>query len=398
MKIKYPYRIKNNKKYYYYEYRDLYGKRKELSAPSIEKLEKKIQQLQINLATHSNPSSAKFEDYFSNWLTTVHLLNKKPSTKDKYVGNYKNHIKGSKLGSLKMNDLTVDVVQHFYQELFKKNDSQSIVESVHKLIAPCLRYAYGKGDIFRDFSRQLIIPKDREEKILKRHLKNSVKALTREEHIRFTEALKGNRDEAFYRTAIDGGYRKGELLALTWRDIDFKNHRIQINKTYSYVKNTETEKYVGVTSVPKTFNSTRCNKIPKVLVPILIQHKIEQKEELLAHGILQSEDTLVFCTPLGTHLDKNNVNKKLKNIFKSLNISEEHSFHDLRHTYATRQFELGMDIAVVSKLLGHSSTQITLNTYIHVLDGLKDATADATDLFYSNQETIPKTGGNIRLA
>lgn len=389
MKTKYPYRIKNNKKYYYYEYRNLYNKRRELSAPSIEKLEKKVQQLQVNLATHVNPSSARFEDFFFNWLNTVHLLDKKPSTKDKYTGNYKNHIKGTKMGSLKMADLTVDIAQHFYQELFNKTDSQSIVKSIHKLIAPCLRYAYAKGDIMRDFSRQLIIPKDREEKILERHLRNSVKALSRTEHLQFTEALKNSQNEAFYRTAIDGGYRKGELLALTWRDIDFTNNRIQINKTYSYVKNTETGKYIGVTSVPKTFNSTRCNKIPKVLVPILIQHKIEQRKKLLTYGILQNENTLVFCTPLGTHLDKNNINKNLKKIFKELTISEEHSFHDLRHTYATRQFELGVDVAIVSKLLGHSNTQITINTYIHVLSDLRDATADATDLFYSNQETAP---------
>ncbi|MEG2651715.1 MAG: tyrosine-type recombinase/integrase, partial [Eubacterium sp.] len=141
--------------------------------------------------------------------------------------------------------------------------------------------------------------------------------------------------------------------------------------------------YVGVTDDPKTYGSIRVNRIPEVLIPILSRYKSEQREILSRVKLEQDEETLVFCTPLGTHLDPKNQRKRFKKILKTAGINENYRIHDLRHTFATRLFEEGVDALIISKLLGHRSPQITINTYIHIMPQIKDEAANATNVFYT---------------
>jgi hypothetical protein len=118
MKINYPYRIKNNKRYYYWEYRDVYGNRNEESSPSIEGLEKKIEKRRKLLAFGVNIPNISFEDYLLNYLTTVHFLKLKPKSKERYLYVYNKKVKGGSLGSIKMSHLTVEAIQKYYNDFF----------------------------------------------------------------------------------------------------------------------------------------------------------------------------------------------------------------------------------------------------------------------------------------
>ena len=104
------------------------------------------------------------------------------------------------------------------------------------------------------------------------------------------------------------------------------------------------------------YYSTRIISLPKRTEELLMAHKERQKIQLAKYNITQDNDTLVFCTGIGTH--------------------------DLRHTYATRLFELGEPAKVVQELLGHSDVSTTLNIYTHVLERQKKRTASKIDLFY----------------
>lgn len=224
--------------------------------------------------------------------------------------------------------------------------------------------------------------------------------LTREEHIAFVNGIRGHELEALFRTAIDTGARQGELFALTWHDIDFEKKIIVINKSYSYSKGA-TDTFIGQTG-PTKCNEIRRNKLANVLIEILQQHKVNQKKIFDKFGVIQDENSLVFSTPIGTHLDPSNVSKKLKAVFLELGINSDEkeyskSFHDLRHTYSTRQFEMNVEPLIISKLLGHSDINTTLKTYIHVLNSLKDATAGLTDSFYSEMEIADPSNNVISL-
>jgi integrase len=85
----------------------------------------------------------------------------------------------------------------------------------------------------------------------------------------------------------------------------------------------------------------------------------------------------------GRYLDCSNVRKRFKRILVA-NGMQDKKFHDLRHTYATRLFELKEDPKTVQSLLGHSNISITLDTYTHVLDSMKERAASKLNDLYNS--------------
>jgi len=149
------------------------------------------------------------------------------------------------------------------------------------------------------------------------------------------------------------GLRIGELCALQWNDIDFINNTISITKTVQRIKNNDiksSNKTKLFISVPKTECSIRTIPIPMFLITILKQYRSDR-------------EIYIFTNK---HIPKNP--RTLEKYFKSL-LSKcgirNLVFHSLRHTYATRSREAGMDIKILSELLGHSSYKVTLDTYVH---------------------------------
>jgi integrase len=374
---------------YYWIYKDQYGAKKEISSNDLKTLDKKVNLKRKYLMLEVDIPDMTFQDYMEVWLRNTHMNGKKPKTKNRYWSIFRNHICNNELGLMRMRSINIMLVQRFYNQYMRKVQSSSIIKNIHKLVSPCLRFAYSNGDVLKDFSGILTIPTDADEVIQARIAKSSAKPLTVDQHLDFVEAIRGHELEALFRTSLDGGYRSGELLALTWDDVNFERQRIIINKSYSYTRNEETKKYEGHIVATKNYQ-VRQNRMPEALKAILLTHKRRQQIILRQYGVIQNQDTLVFCTPISTHLDANNVNKAVKKVYESIGVNWKDNplnkcFHDLRHTYATRQFEQGVAIITVSKLLGHRNLQITTDTYIHILDNLKDAVADATDSFYIDQ-------------
>jgi len=188
--------------------------------------------------------------------------------------------------------------------------------------------------------------------------------------------------EALYLVSIDMGLRQGESFALTWKDIDFDENTIDIYKTYKRVKNIETLKYEDLIGPPKSVKSIRKLDIPKRTGGILKDYTVTQAETLLRCGINQNEHTLVFSNQIGSFLDRTYVTRKLREQFALCGIDKEKRFHDLRHTYATRLFELGQEPKVMQKLLGHSDLSTTMETYTHVMESVKKETVSVIDSLY----------------
>ena len=135
------------------------------------------------------------------------------------------------------------------------------------------------------------------------------------------------------------------------------------------------------------YYSTRIISLPKRTEELLMAHKERQKIQLAKYNITQDNDTLVFCTGIGTHLERQNVLKEVKAVYKECGILNvdgkvDKTFHDLRHTYATRLFELGEPAKVVQELLGHSDVSTTLNIYTNVTKELKRTEFEGLDLYF----------------
>lgn len=146
------------------------------------------------------------------------------------------------------------------------------------------------------------------------------------------------------------GIRLGELLALTWNDIDFKSGIMTISKTAYRIKQNGNPQVV--IDKPKTKNSSRLIPLPKQLLEILKRAKRISKSDF------------VLSTRTGGIVGTRAYQKTYERILKKLDIPYK-NFHSLRHTFATRAIEMGMDVKTLSEILGHKNPVITLQRYTH---------------------------------
>lgn len=375
----------NGKEYYFYRLRHKNLKSpKDLYGTTVKELDSKIKALINELDNGIIIGKNTFENFFCDWLFDVHLINKKPSTCERYEGLYRNYIKDSSISDINIKDITLRDIQEYYSALYKKGASISTLKNLNKLISPSIRYAYNNNMIIKDFTRGIVLPSDTENNKLQK--KSDVNPFSLDEQIKFLNAIKGNELETLFITALDTGMRQGELLALTWNDIDFDNECIYVNKTVKLVANVTREgreKGEYLVQTPKSEKANRTVVIPAFLVKRLRQHKTQQLENKLRYSNLYQDNTLVFCNQFGKHLDSSRVRKVFKKVLED-NKLKDRKFHDLRHTYATRLFELGEEPKTVQELLGHSNISITLDTYTHVLESMKKKAVSKLNDLYTN--------------
>lgn len=172
------------------------------------------------------------------------------------------------------------------------------------------------------------------------------------------------RDPALIMLAVSSGARLGELLGLTWDDIDFDKNEININKAYQYVPGTGRHE-----KDPKTTKSRRVVAIPQTIMQLINKWRIKQNEHKLLKGTTGIEkDNAVWTTYLTTRLVPETVSRWFADFIKRHKLPKI-TFHGLRHTAATILIAYGASAPDVSKMLGHSTTTTTMNIYAHAFDG-----------------------------
>ncbi len=207
-------------------------------------------------------------------------------------------------------------------------------------------------------------------------------------------------------TAVSIGLRRGEVMGLTWKDVDFTTGILYVRQTRVMGEN-EIE-----TGLPKTKNSRREIQLPPSLIAALQDHRQAQLAEQAHAGSAWKKTGAVFATELGDWTHPDNLKRAVQTILKWSNpailkreegkpwvwkgVPREQraalmaavqvgsalpdiSPHDLRHTYATLALRRGVPIEVVSRNLGHASISITWDIYRHVLDS--ERRSHVVDLF-----------------
>ncbi|MDE6473685.1 MAG: site-specific integrase [Clostridia bacterium] len=148
------------------------------------------------------------------------------------------------------------------------------------------------------------------------------------------------------------GLRIGELLALEWSDLDLNNGIISVTKTCFYGKKSNGQ-FGRIVDSPKTMSSNRKIPIPKQLTPLLKNYK-------------KSSTSKFFISDKKGAVSMRTYQRNFSSLLEKLNI-QHRGFHALRHTFATRALECGMDVKTLSEILGHKAPTITLNRYAHSL-------------------------------
>lgn len=165
----------------------------------------------------------------------------------------------------------------------------------------------------------------------------------------------GNQKERLYGIVLClyTGLRIGELIALKWQDVDLRENMLVVSHSCHDGKG-------GVVlDTPKTQSSCRVIPLPKQIVPLLKTLKRHSKSEFVV-----SND--------GKGVSVRSYQRSFELLLKKLNIPHK-GFHSLRHTFATRALECGMDVRTLSEILGHKNPTITLNRYAHSLMDYKTA-------------------------
>lgn len=173
-------------------------------------------------------------------------------------------------------------------------------------------------------------------------------------------AARDERLAVLYAVALELGLRQGELLGLSWDDVDFARGRLHVRRQLQWL--------VGKPPVLKELK-TRGSQRTLDLSPALLQDlRDRQRLERRARGDGWQDwgPGLVFSSGVGTPLHYRNLTRQYKKLLRRAGVPERR-FHDLRHTCASLLFAEGIEAAVVSRTLGHASITITVDTYLHLM-------------------------------
>lgn len=347
--------------------RDENGKliRKQFYGKTQKEVKEKLDDFKKQLSLGALPTDDKItlEQWYYTWLFDYRIKDLKPKSFEKYEGIYRNYIKGTSLGRIKLKDLRATHIQQYYNKLTDiDNKPPSIIRGLNTRLKPCLSEAEKQGYTQKNYRKLVTLPKDNSSK--------EIKVLTPEQQSRFIAAIKGHNLEILFLVALGTGLRIGELLGLKWSDIDFTTNNLTVNRTITRAKNPTTGKYEILEQLPKTKNALRTVPIPTNIILRLKDHKLKQNKYRLKVGEAYFNNDYVFANDFGYVLDDKRPGRNLNSILKSLGI-EPMKFHALRHTYATRLFEANVPPKTVQVLMGHSDISITLDIYTHVMEDTK---------------------------
>ncbi|MFC0472844.1 site-specific integrase [Halalkalibacter kiskunsagensis] len=310
-------------------------------------------------------SKTMFSDFANAWIE-IKKISIQYSTYSRYRQTIKNLI-APYLGQLKLNQLTEDVLNHFIQSLVKKNLAKSTIRRAWITVKQILKSASKKGAFNYQLVEEVKIPP----------MEQTAKFWSEEEIEIFLNAP--NRlqrlSKHYYACAftILTGLRKQEVLALRWKDINFKERICHIQQTV-----VESETGYKIAQKGKTQTSLGKIILPQKAVDILEK----QKEHILMNkSELDSEYTdldLIFCRRNGKILKPSLINNGFDITIKNLNLPKIR-FHDLRHTHATYLLSKGINPKIVQERLRHKDIKTTLGIYGHATLTMQTEAANLLD-------------------
>ena len=289
----------------------------------------------------------KYKIWLDKWLENCVKPFVKERTYCKYRMIVSRHISPA-LGEYELEELSAIVLQEFVSGLLGKL-SPCTVNGIITPLKASLKQAVQMGVTKAQYADGILHPKQAERRIY---------CFSIDEQRRIEEYVKRGKTQWLgILVCLYTGLRIGELMALTSDDVDIHTMQISVNK--SCYDSWEDGLYFKRLDTPKTPSSKRVIPIPRSLVPYLKRLKKECKSDYL------------ICNK-GGDISVRAYQRSFELMLNHLGIAHK-GFHSLRHTFATRALECGMDVKTLSEILGHKSVNITLNRYAHSLDEHKVA-------------------------
>ncbi len=293
----------------------------------------------------------KYEDWLMIWIDDFVKPTAKSRTYKRYNEIIHNHIIPN-LGNYDLKNITPILLQKYTAMLLQSGNlvtgrglAPSTVNTIITIIQNSLKVAVTCGEVENYTAGKIKRPKAEE---------NSVACFTLSEQKRIEQKILQEKSDRFFGIilCLYTGLRIGELLALTWEDINFAKGTLSVTKS-CYDGKSLNGKSERIFEIPKTKTSQRIIPLPKQILSKL-------KE-------IQKKSKCNFVVSNGNKfISVRSYQRSFATLLKNLKIPHK-NFHSLRHTFATRALECGMDVKTLSEILGHKNATITLERYAHSL-------------------------------
>lgn len=301
-----------------------------------------------------------FQEMFLKYMTS-RKQEVKPTTYKNWMNRMELHVI-PKLGHLRICEFTPKVIEDWRQEMLLKNLSDSYCNDILNPLRQTLRYANDFYDANLNFIEKI--------HTFKRvhRVKEEMKIWTAEQYLQFESVIDDPLWKLFFNLLYNSGCRKGEVMGLQWRHVDFEMNIITIRQALS-------EKVDGssyILQTPKSRSSIRKVTLPQNTMNLL-QNMYEKHKEQAEFN----ERNWFVCG--GERPITSSTIHRHKALYCQKAHLPEIRIHDFRHSHASLLINNGMDIVSVSHRLGHSSLSMTLDTYTHYMPRKEDAIINLLD-------------------
>lgn len=320
-----------------------------------------------------DPSRETVADFFDRWDRDFASTKVSPKTLERYrqlialqIKPHIGHVAIQKLKPVHLADL--------YAKLLREGRAPGrglaprTVGHVHRLIHRALRHAAAWGVVSQNVAAHVEPPSVQEEEIT---------ILSQEQVGTVLRHFEGRTMHPILNVMLATGVRRGEVLALRWRDVDLEKATIRVERSLEQTK-------AGLRfKAPKTRHGRRTVSIPAYIVADLKAHQAKQNRRRLSLGMGRAPaNSLVFARWDGGTRAPNGLTQKFALAMAALKIKGV-TLHALRHTHASQLIAAGMDVLTISRRLGHGSPVITLKVYGHLFGSADARAAEIMDAAFA---------------
>lgn len=316
--------------------------------------------LQVTAFNHVHRST-EFDELCKEWLEQSRIKNKE-STLARYRTVISKHILTYFNNLAKLNNSDINAFVEIL--VFEKHLSPKTVSDITAVLMQIIKFGEAKG-VVRKSNYSISKPS------LKRKELNVLSVSEQEGLIKCVKEDVTNENIGIL-LSLFAGLRIGEICALRKKDIDLSNGIISISKTMQRIHNNENKggKTKIITDTPKTQRSVRQIPLPDFLI-----------EEIEKITVKSSEDAYLLTGREDKFIEPRSYQNIFKKYLKKAGLKDV-NFHTLRHTFATRAIEEGVDVKALSEILGHSSVSFTMERYVHPSLSVKRSHMERLAIFY----------------
>lgn len=337
---------------------------------------------------HGYQSKAiKFEVFAEEWFEEYAKPNHRNTTYERMLQLRKRVY--AAIGHMRMDKITPRQIQAFVNSLSKDGANERTGKPLapktirHNLsfVSDVFAYAVKMGVVSDNPCAKVTLPKaeQKEKQIYTPEQVQKFLTLLNDEPLKY---------RTFFNLMIYSGFRRGEMLGLEWKDVDFENNIISVRRTSNY-----TAKKGVYTDTTKTRKSQRTLKFPQEIMDMLREYKAEQDEQALKCGDKWVETDRLYTKWNGEPMQNGTPYFWLGEFCEKHDLPF-YGLHSFRHLFASLLVNQGVDIVTVSGALGHSTVSTTSNIYCHMLEEAQAKVSDAVSsaLDFSTKKNEPKVG------